>query len=323
MEEEEIKEVVKGKNGPELFRELLRQYPLVVLDDYYKHGLWQNELMRLDIQILNAHRLEAGAPDLPPLSDIRMLEIPEPKLLPALTAPQLLGGMIKPSVLTAAGGLRPAGALTAPAIVVPGSAQVALGTAVAGPAATAQTVVQHGVVVPPGVVAPPRPVAATPVVSSEAAAADLRQIALFISKWRLDPTQTSALLMRLTPLRRNFVMQNFKDATLVNGAVVPVAKLAEYIIQCDRSGAWAVLEGSVPAKAPAVVLPAASMPAIGTATVGAPPARAADVSTGLAGLKRTFDQTLAFQAALPKHAGPAIQQPPTPPVAKLRPTTAR
>eukprot|EP00449_Zooxanthella_nutricula_P031629 CAMPEP_0198491076 /NCGR_PEP_ID=MMETSP1462-20131121/2554_1 /TAXON_ID=1333877 /ORGANISM="Brandtodinium nutriculum, Strain RCC3387" /LENGTH=75 /DNA_ID=CAMNT_0044219663 /DNA_START=120 /DNA_END=343 /DNA_ORIENTATION=+ len=74
--EDNIAEEIKGKTGPELFRELLRQLPLVNAEDYCKNGVWQNELMKLDIQILAAHRLEAGAPDPPPLSEVRMPELP-------------------------------------------------------------------------------------------------------------------------------------------------------------------------------------------------------------------------------------------------------
>mmetsp|Transcript_16937 Transcript_16937/g.43185 ORF Transcript_16937/g.43185 Transcript_16937/m.43185 type:complete len:329 (+) Transcript_16937:109-1095(+) len=328
MEEEEIKEAIKGKTGPELFRELMRQLPLVVLDDYYKHGIWQNDLMRLDIQILNAHRLEAGAPDVPPLSEIKIPEIPDPpKPLTSVTAPQLLGGLIRPVAVTAAGALRPVSALTAPALNLPATSLRAPGAAATGPAAAVQTVAPPGIVVPPGVVAPPRPAASAPVTNGSTAAADLRAIALFISKWRLDPARTSALLMKLAPLRRNFVMQNFKDATLVNGAAVPIAKLEEYIAQCEKSGAWAVLEGAAGAKAPAVVTLGAAVPAVSAAAVVAPPAKAVAGSTTvapmLAGLKRTFDQTLSWQAALPKNAGAAIQQQPGPPVAKMRPTFAR
>lgn len=326
MEEEEIKEMIKCKIGPELFREIIRQYPLVNLDDYYKHGIWQNDLMRLDVQILNAHRLEAGAPDLPPLAEIKLPEIPDPpKPLTSVLAPQLLGGLIRPVAVTAAGAMRPLSALTAPLLNLPGLGLRMPGAGATGPAGAVQTVAPPGVVVPPGVVAPPRPGAATPVGST--AAADLRAIALFISKWRLEPARTSALLMKLTPLRRNFVMQNFKDATLVNGAAVPIAKLEEYIAQCEKSGAWAVLEGAAGAKAPAVVAPGATAPAVSAAAVVAPPAKAVAGSTPvapvLAGLKRTFDQTLSWQAALPKNAAPAIQQPSAPPVAKMRPTFAR
>lgn len=301
MEDDEIKETLKGKAGPELFRELLRQYPPAFVEDYYKHGVWQNDLLRLDIQILNAHRLEAGAPDLPPASEVKMPEIPEPpKILQSVMAPQLLGGMIRPAAVSAVGALRPG--LTAPLVSLAGM----------------QTVAPPGVVMPPGVVAPPRPGAVTSMIGGSSAAADLRQIALFISKWRIDPARSSALLMRLSPLRRNFVMQNFKDATVVNGAAVPVAKLEEYIVQCEKSGAWAVLEGAAAA---------ATAPALGVGAVVAPPAKAVagspPTAPSLAGLKRSFDQTLSWQAALPKNAGPAIQSQPAPPVAKMRPTFAR
>merc|ERR1712039_234865 len=42
------------------------------------------------------------------------------------------------------------------------------------------------------------------------AAADLRQIALFVSKWRLEPHKTKIQLAKLTPARRRYIMQSFK-----------------------------------------------------------------------------------------------------------------
>jgi len=71
---------ITQKNGPELFRELLRLLPTLEPDDYCKHGMWQNELMRLDVQILAAHRTEAGAPDPPPLESVKLPETPAPPL---------------------------------------------------------------------------------------------------------------------------------------------------------------------------------------------------------------------------------------------------
>merc|ERR1712037_544988 len=57
-----------------------------------------------------------------------------------------------------------------------------------------------------------------------------------VSKWRLEPSRTKLLIARLTPTRRRFVMQSFKY-TPVNG-VSPVAKLEEYIQQCEQTNAW-------------------------------------------------------------------------------------
>ena len=33
--------------------------PIWYLQDYFKNGIWQNDLMRLDIEVIDAHRREA------------------------------------------------------------------------------------------------------------------------------------------------------------------------------------------------------------------------------------------------------------------------
>ncbi|CAE8718559.1 unnamed protein product [Polarella glacialis] len=60
------------KSGPELFRELLRVYPVAEVDDYWRNGAWQDAVMRTDIVLVEAHRKEAGAPDAPELSEVEM-----------------------------------------------------------------------------------------------------------------------------------------------------------------------------------------------------------------------------------------------------------
>mmetsp|Transcript_16072 Transcript_16072/g.25685 ORF Transcript_16072/g.25685 Transcript_16072/m.25685 type:complete len:241 (-) Transcript_16072:57-779(-) len=68
--------VVLSKAGPELFKELLRLYPLAEIEDYYKQGQWQTEVLRLDIQIIYSHREEAGALDPLPYEQIVMPALP-------------------------------------------------------------------------------------------------------------------------------------------------------------------------------------------------------------------------------------------------------
>lgn len=70
-----IDEKILGKNGPELFKELLRIYSVADIEDYYKDGQWREELIKADLQLISMHRLEAGAPE-PPPGDITLPPLP-------------------------------------------------------------------------------------------------------------------------------------------------------------------------------------------------------------------------------------------------------
>eukprot|EP00930_Biecheleria_cincta_P054023 TRINITY_DN3989_c0_g2_i1.p1 TRINITY_DN3989_c0_g2~~TRINITY_DN3989_c0_g2_i1.p1 ORF type:complete len:329 (+),score=95.19 TRINITY_DN3989_c0_g2_i1:110-1096(+) len=267
-EEPTIADLVKDKSGPELFKELYRQLPLVEYQDYYKNGVWQNDLMRLDIEVIDAHRKEAGAPDVAPLEELEFPELPPPVQVPSVQ-PLVRPGMPLAGTPAAAaaealarlsaqqqavGGVAPiagtlpagAAAATSPiaaagAVVVPPVAgvlpvtvppvTVALPGQVPAPkAAVVVPVPAAGVVVPPLVtpvapVVPPRPL-------------EHKDIALFVSTWKLDPNKAKAALEKLTPARRRYVMQNFKGAA-ANGAS-PAEKLEEYVAECEKSSAWDV-----------------------------------------------------------------------------------
>eukprot|EP00928_Gymnodinium_smaydae_P036901 TRINITY_DN25711_c0_g1_i2.p1 TRINITY_DN25711_c0_g1~~TRINITY_DN25711_c0_g1_i2.p1 ORF type:complete len:214 (-),score=41.61 TRINITY_DN25711_c0_g1_i2:35-601(-) len=71
-------EKINAKTDVELFRELLRFIPTANIHDYYEVGAgsWLNERMRLDIEIVAAHRDQAGAPDPPPLASIPAPDLP-------------------------------------------------------------------------------------------------------------------------------------------------------------------------------------------------------------------------------------------------------
>lgn len=65
--------------------------------------------------------------------------------------------------------------------------------------------------------------------------AELRLIALFVAKWKLDPTKTKASLAKMTPERRRYVVTNFKtDKT----GVEATDQLLKYIEQCEKDGNW-------------------------------------------------------------------------------------
>ena len=69
-------DVVLQKSDVDLFKELFRLYPLAEVEDYYKGGQWQRELLKLDIQAIFAHREEAGAPEAPPLDEATLPPLP-------------------------------------------------------------------------------------------------------------------------------------------------------------------------------------------------------------------------------------------------------
>jgi hypothetical protein len=161
-----MSEEAMGKSGPELFKELLRVYETVEVDDYYKAGKWKDDLLRTDLTLILAHRKEAGAPDPPALEDVVLPEMPA-------TGPTL-GGVTS---LTAA----------------------SPGAAATGPVA------------------------------------ELRLIALFVAKWKLDPTKAKAALSKLLPNRRRYVIQNFKATSQGDAGC---AELDTFIAECGKNGSW-------------------------------------------------------------------------------------
>lgn len=167
-----VDEEILAKVGPELFKELLRVYPVADIEDYFKAGQWKNDMMKCDLQLVNMHRREAGAPDPIPLEDVRMPEMPQVAPMPAAPMP----------------GARP------PMMAGPPPARPPMAVPKAG-----------GSVVP-------TPPAAAGAGAGGNAAMELRLIALFIAKWQLDPTTVKIMLAKLLPARRRYVMQHFKAA---------------------------------------------------------------------------------------------------------------
>ena len=79
-------DVVLQKSESGLFKELYRLYPLAEVEDYFKMGRWQNDLMKMDIQAFMAHLEEAGAPEPPPLEEVKFPPLP-PDTVALPTAP--------------------------------------------------------------------------------------------------------------------------------------------------------------------------------------------------------------------------------------------
>jgi hypothetical protein len=161
----DLEEALK-KTGAELFKELYRVYPVADPEDYFKNGQWRNDLLKADLTLMEAHRREAGAPDVPDIDEITF-----PKL-PAATSNPTLGG-----------------------IQLPGAV---------GVAASGQVV-------------------------------EIRLIALFVAKWKLDPVSAKENLSKLTPARRRYVIQHFK--TTLSG-MEATAELKKFIEECEKDGKW-------------------------------------------------------------------------------------
>jgi len=170
------------KTGPELFKELLRLYPVAEPDDYFKQGQWKNEMMKNDIVLLESHRREAGAPDPPDLEDLKVPKLPDE-------------GAAK-TALASALGLKLQGTPTATGLA---------SAATAGASATA-----------------------TPVV-------EIRLIALFVAKWKLDPVTAKTALAKLESTHRRYIIQTFKPATTGPEAT---KELETFIAACEADGSW-------------------------------------------------------------------------------------
>jgi len=85
------------------------------------------------------------------------------------------------------------------------------------------------------------------------AVAELRLIALFVSKWKLEPTKTKMILAKITPTRRRYVISNFQTAST---GEVAVAELEKFIQECTANGKWdipTVLAGGVRPHVPALI----------------------------------------------------------------------
>jgi len=168
-----------SKTGSELFHELLRVYSVAEVDDYFKAGQWKDELMRTDLQLIEKHRREAGAPEPPDLSEVKLPEMPKATVMFQARPPAF-------------------GAATTTAVTPP-----TLGSAVA----------------------------------------ELRLIALFVAKWKLDTTRTKTVLSKLVPARRRHVIASFK--TEKSGEEATQA-LEEFITECNEKNSWPANTGASP-----------------------------------------------------------------------------
>lgn len=204
----EVDDEILAKSGAELFKELLRVYSTAEVEDYYRMGQWRDDVLRLDIQLFYSHAREAGAPYPPPLEKVKL-----PPNMPR--AP-----MVRPATALgkAAAALKPPGAVGA-------LAAAKAGTLLPGKAGMAKA----------GAAAAPED-AGTPAAAGTGMAAELRLIALFVAKWKLDPTKTKLMLAKLPSPRRRYVIAQFK-AINQNGEQA-TESLEQFIKKCDAENLW-------------------------------------------------------------------------------------
>lgn len=256
-----MEEGVLEKSGVQLFKELLRVYPIAEPEDYFKGGMWKDEVMKMDLKLIYAHAREAGAPYPPALEKVKLPDMPQ-QMLNATGGIQLPAGVRPP--LGALAQVRPgATPITAPgAVPAAGAAAAAAGPAV-----------------------------------------ELRLIALFVAKWKLDPTKTKVMLAKLTPARRRYVIQTFKGATPGGDST---GALDQHIAQCEKTNAWA--------NATAVVTP--------TPAATTPPKATALTPVLATGVKRPLTPTITpTNPALDASKRPRLATPLAPKaVTPLRPT---
>eukprot|EP00929_Paragymnodinium_shiwhaense_P091095 TRINITY_DN51138_c0_g1_i1.p1 TRINITY_DN51138_c0_g1~~TRINITY_DN51138_c0_g1_i1.p1 ORF type:complete len:343 (-),score=70.04 TRINITY_DN51138_c0_g1_i1:106-1134(-) len=169
-----------AKSGVELFRELKRRWSEAEVEDYYKAatGEWSDEAMRIDIQIIAQHRLEAGAEDIPELEEVELPELPDASPINAVPV-----WAMHPVAHSAArmAAKPPAG--------IPG--------------------LQNGT--------------------------ELRAIALFVAKFKLDGQKTKQILSPLTAARKQHIIKNF--STTDTGAA-GCEVLQAFVSQCEEANAW-------------------------------------------------------------------------------------
>lgn len=274
-----VDEDILKKTGADLYRELVRVYSVAELEDYFKAGIWKEDLIKADLQLVWAHRREAGAPDPPDIEDVPMPKVPK-------AAPMIA---------------RPGGLPVTPGSVIPGAVR---------PGLTPNAMIRPTAVVPGAKVSPPT--AANGATSGPAA--ELKLIALFIAKWKLDPTKAKMLLAKMTPAKRRYVITNFKNTT---NAADSTGALEQYIAQCEKTNAWgaavaAATTTTTTPVTPGVITP---RPAVAKAVV---PAGAAAV----AGVKRPIAPVTVMDPSKRPRITPVATV--TPPAAKaVRPVAPR
>jgi len=206
--------------GETLFQELFRHFPIGKYEDYYTNRRWDIEKLEVDLELITAHRKEAGAPEPPPLEEMDMPELPTSRMTPTRPSARTLaarprtppvdrtGSAHRPMPTDGRGSHAPM-ATRAPGLR--GAVSESSRSSADAARATGRTF-QSERTRPsaPGRASPPR----GPPPSSRA-----RDIGdkSFADRWRMDPNKSQELLRRLTSIQKDYVMRNFSTSGATNG----------------------------------------------------------------------------------------------------------
>jgi len=188
------------EEGTTLFRELLRLLPTARVDTYYQSGQWRKDDILVDTELVILHRLEAGAPEPPPLE-----EIP----LPVLSKPPLKRQELRTTRKRSLSAER--GRLGKDQVIRRWNSErssASSGGTKAWEWGTSK--------------------------AKTSVATEARLFEEFVSKWRLDTNRAKYLLARLVPSRRRWVLENFRHTV---SALSPSAALERYISD-QRAKNW-------------------------------------------------------------------------------------
>lgn len=256
------------KTGGDLFKELFRIYPVADPEDYFKNGQWKNDVMKADLRLIESHRRECGAPDVKDLDEIKCPDLPQQQA--AFSA----GGQ--------------------PAWVQPTWAQQQLGLG--------GLVVKPAGLVPSGSVTGIVPGAA---VAGTASVVEIRLIALFVAKWKLDPATSKQILAKLTPTRRRYVIQNFKATKT---GVEASSELEEYVAQCELDASWDAAAAGV-STSTAGVTDSGYINPVGAVSAAKILPGAVGTATAVSGLKRPLTPTVGVADVANKKAAVTVKPP--------------
>lgn len=111
---------------------------------------------------------------------------------------------------------------------------------------------------PGGAVAQPGGAAAPAASAASGAVAELRLIALFVAKWKLDPTKAKLLLARVAPTRRRLIIQAFKATPGVD----PNLSLQQFVSKSEAGAAALGAASAAVAPRPATLPPRLQVPSV-------------------------------------------------------------
>jgi len=228
-----------SKDGMLLFRELLRVFPTADVADYFKNGVWNKNLIKLDTEVIGVHKQEAGADAPPPLSEIKEPVligypngwVPQQHQMPTMPAgiPLGLNAAAAAALAQQKAMMMPKAQLLRPAMPV-GS-----GTAMAGAQLPKAVGVPTGKAAMQIVQPKAGATGATPALSQ--ADVEGRMIAGFSAKWKMEPQSVKEALEAVSPVKRRWVIANFQNNNPIGRA--PIDVFQDFIGQCEQTNAWA------------------------------------------------------------------------------------